>query len=289
MIQKSIPVVILLAVILLLSGCKGKNETLDHVSTDTLQSPDTSMQGRRLTFKECDAMVVGEGVRLRVSPDLKSEVVEKLHTGSLIRIIGPGDRKVSLGSYNECDPDGYLWYEVITASGERGWLYGEFIYHLRIPGQTESPAEFDDPELKMLSRVYMFNDQWYKMGYATAERTQIYRQPGVDPDTMCVEHILPFFYLEKEAVAYPWQFVANRKNRIDMFGLTKDKGYYQMLLDGLYSDFADAFRMLDQELQLTVARDYDDDDEPFRYTLRVRLSNGTATATPADPGKEYLP
>jgi hypothetical protein len=135
----------------------------------------------------------------------------------------------------------------------------------------------------------MFNNQWYKLGYATAERSQIYKQPEVSNDTLCVEHILPFFYLEKEALAYPWQFVANRKNRIDMFDVTKDRGFYQMVLDGLYSDIPDAFRMLDQEFQLTMARDYDDDDEPFRYTLRVRLVNGSVTATPADPGKEYLP
>lgn len=287
--MKGIPVLIILTVMLLISGCKGKNESLDPAAGDTLQVRDTSMQGQKLMFKDCDAMVVGEGVRLRTAPDLKADVVEKLHTGSLLRIVGPGDKKVSLSSYNACDPDGYLWYEVITASGERGWLYGEFIYQLLIPGKNVSPAEFDDPDLKMLSRVYMFNDKWYKLGYATADRTQIYRQQGVPADTVCVEYTLPFFYNEQEAVAFPWQFVHNRRNRIDMFDLTKDRGFYQMVLDGLYSDFTDAFRMLDHELQVTMARDYDDGDEPFRYTLRIRFANGAFTATPADPGKEYLP
>ncbi len=278
-------IIIFTFIVLLFTGCRQKQEKISQDNDSILDQNDTLPLSRNLVFMDFNAVSVGEGVRLRIAPDIKAEVVDKLNTGSLLKIIRKNNIKVSMGQVNECDPDGYFWYEVIASDGNRGWIYGEFIYKLIIPGRKHEMI--NDLTSELLKKSFNFSGKNFKMSFAEAERTMVY-QGTYKVDTMCVVYQMPLFYNDQEGVVYPLQYFRNRKNRIDMDGLTTDKGYYQMLLDGRYDDFIDAFRMTDNELQLTIARDFFDDD-PFRYTLIIKYESGIFTATPADPGKEFLP
>jgi hypothetical protein len=265
-------------------GCKQKNESL-HENADTLAGAALAHDSaRRLVYQDCNAIVVGEGVRLRSEPDTKADVVEKLNTGTLLKIIRSGDKKVVMGKGDQCNPDGFFWYEVIESGGKKGWIYGEFIYRLIIKGRNDE--NLDDLQAKLFSRQYMFREQWYGLGYAVATRPAKYDE---EEDTVCVDYVIPFFYNEKEGVVYPFKFMPNKKNKVLMYDLTKEKGYFQFAWGSYHDDYLWGYRMLDDELQLTMAREIDFDEEPFLYTLIIRQGTGIFTATPADPGKEYLP
>ncbi len=266
-----------------LISCRHKNESLQPVADTSQTFADTIQPGRKLAFRECNALVVGEGVRLRSAPDITSEVVEKLNTGALLRIIRSGDSKVLLGPHDPCNPDGFSWCEVIGSGGERGWIYGEFIFRLVIKGRNDSLL--DNLQLKLFKRHYKFNEQWYRMGFATALRSAVFPKG----DTACVRYLIPFMYLEQEGIAYPLKFFPNKKNIVNMATLTKEQGYFQFTRGGLHDDSLDAYRMLDDELQLTLARQSDPEEDPFRYTLVMKPATGFFSVIPTDPGREYLP
>ncbi|MFO7723312.1 MAG: SH3 domain-containing protein [Bacteroidales bacterium] len=269
---------------LLIVGCKQKNESL-QLNSDTLTGSALAHDSaRRLVYQDCNAIVVGEGVRLRSAPDTKADVVEKLNTGALLKIIRSGEKKVILGKGDQCNPDGFYWYEVLESGGKKGWIYGEFIYRLIIKGRNDE--NLDDLQAKLFSRQYMFGEQWYGLGYAVASRAVKYEE---ETDTVCVDFVMPFFYHEKEGVVYPFKFIPNNKNKIIMSDLTKEKGYFQFAWGSYNDDYLWGYRMIDDELQLTLARESDFEEDPLLYTLRVRPGTGLFTATPADSGKEYLP
>jgi hypothetical protein len=277
-------VVFILLAVIVLFGCRQKNESL-HENQDSLNGNGLANDSaRRLVYQDCNAIVVGEGVRLRAQPDTKGEVIEKLNTGTLLKIIRSGDKKVIMGKSDQCNPDGFYWYEVLESGGKRGWIYGEFIYRLIIKGRNDE--NLDDLQTKLFSRQYMYKTQWYGLGYAVATRPVKYDQ---EEDTVCVDYVMPFLFADKEGVVYPFKFIPNKKNKILMPDLTREKGYFQFAWGSYYDDYLWGYRMIDDELQLTLARELDFEDEPFLYTLRIQQGTGIFTATPADPGKEYIP
>lgn len=283
--MKQLPFLIFLAMISF--ACKQKNESLTPAQ-DTLNVLADSIKGRKLVFQDCNAIVVGEGVRLRSAPDVKAEVVEKLNTGTLLKIIKRGDKKVHLGQLNVCDADGFYWFEVMESGGKRGWIYGEFLYELVIRGRNDDILEETDH--KLMGKTFRFNDKIYRVGYANAVRTGIVEQVGAANDTICIEYLMPFLYQESEGQVYPLKFSPNKRNRFPMTSLTRDMAYFQLSIGGRFDDYLDAFRMAENELQLTIARDMEEEGEdPFLYTLLIKAATGHFTATPADPGKEYIP
>lgn len=269
--------------ILLLISCRQKHESLDPDADSLLVVPDSVDMLRKLVFQDCNAIVVGEGVRLRSAPDTKAEVVEKLNTGTLLKIIKPGDKRVLLGAPDNCNPDGYFWYEVIEAGGKRGWIYGEFIYHLMIKGRNDD--ELDPVQRRLFAASFSFNSDDFSFGYARSGlRTAQYE----DGDHKCLSYLMPFLYSNSGGTVHPLKFTANRNNNIHMPDLTKEKGYFRFTVGGILDDQLIGYRMYSDFLQLTLSRDMDD-DEPYLYTLNLKPSSGVFTATPADPGKEYFP
>jgi hypothetical protein len=284
--MKQLPFLIFL--VLISFACKQKNESLTPAQ-DTLNVPAEPIGGRKLVFQDCNAIIVGEGVRLRTSPDVKAEVVEKLNTGILLKIIKRGDKKVHLGQLNVCDPDGFYWYEVMEAGGKRGWVYGEFLYELVIRGRNDDIL--DETDQILMRSKFTFNDKLYGVGYANAVRTGIVEQVGAPNDTTCIEYLMPFLYQENEGQVYPLRFITNKRNRFPMTSLTRDMAYFQYSIGGRFDDYPDVFRMTDNELQITMVRDLEEEEEEdlFIYTLRIKAATGYFTATPADSGKEYRP
>lgn len=270
---------------LLLMSCRQKNETL-HPGADSLSAgADSLALNRKLVFLDCNAMVVGEGVRMRETPDTRAEVVEKLNTGVLLKIIRTGDKKVLMGNPERCNPDGHFWYEVMESGGKKGWIYGEFLYPLIIKGRNDQ--ELHAGLQSMTSRKYMFGEQWYQIGFAASGYRQFITPVN---DTLCVDYIMPFLYADNEGVTYPLRFLPNKKNRIHMEDLTKDMGYLRFTNGGRFDDKVSAFRMLEDELQITIERELAVDGvEPFPYTLCIKAADGYFYATPSDPGKVFLP
>jgi len=283
--------VMVILALLLAPGCSRRHESPETTTDTTATSLDSLAISQGLTYRDCDAVVVGEGVRLRTAPGVRSEVIDNLHTGVLLRIVGTSERKDILDKYHVCDPEGFHWFEVITSRGSRGWVYGEFVYELLHPGKVADLIPMMSPGLapKLINRQYMYQEKWYRMGFARAERTSVQQADDLPPDTLCVTFLFPYFYHDAEGVVYPWRFIPNRKNNIRMYGLVTDKKFFQFSTDGIYNDVPDSHHMAGDILQLTIARDDHHDDIPFRYTLLVRREGEHFTVTPADPGKEYLP
>lgn len=275
--------VLAIMAIILLAGCKQKHESLEDDADSLLIVADSIDMQRKLVFQDCNAIVVGEGVRLRSAPDTKAEVVEKLNTGRLLKIIKPGDKRVVLGTPDHCNPDGYFWYEVIEAGGNRGWIYGEFIYHLMIRGRND--AELDPVQRRLFAATFGFNDEDYNFGYARSGVRSVQYEDG---SPFCVSYLMPFLYRSNTGNVYPLKFTANRKNTLHMPDITKEKGYFRFAVGGALDDQLIAYRMEKDVLQLTLGRDIGE-DEQFIYTLNLRPSSGVFTATPADPGNEFLP
>ncbi len=273
-------------------GCRESQSSLTESSSDTTSTLSDSLRwSDGLVYRLSDAIIVGEGVRLRGKPDVAAPVIEKLHTGKLLRIIGRSDRKQTLGRLSLCDPAGYYWKEVVTSDGQTGWVYGEFVYELLHPGKMAEIMQYMSEGLapRFINRQYTYHNNGYRTGLARAKRTVVQKGLHGSYDTLCITFLFPYFYHDHEGEVYPWQFVANPRNPLAMIGLATDKGYLQWATNGLYRDQPDAFQMLDSELQLTVARDDFSGDVPYRYTLGIRKENNRFVVTPSDPGKEYLP
>jgi hypothetical protein len=278
-------------VLLLATGCGSKHESTETPADTTFTPLDSLTISQGLTYRDCDAVVVGEGVRLRSAPGVRSEVLDNLHTGVLLKIVGKSEQKESLERYNVCDPEGFHWYEVITSRGSKGWVYGEFVYELLHPGKVAEliPMMSHGLAPKLINRQYMYQEKWFRMGFARAKKTSVQQEEDLPPDTLCVTFLFPYFYHDAEGVVYPWRFVPNRKNDIRMYGLVTDKKFFQLSTDGVYNDMPDSHNMMGDILQLTIARDDHYDDDPFRYTLLVKKEGEHFIVTPADAGKEYLP
>lgn len=274
---------LILSLLLIIFGCRQKHESLEPESDTLTGGFDTTDLQRKLVFQDCNAIVVGEGVRLRSTSDTRSEVIEKLNTGTLLKIVKPGDRKVVLGKPDECNPDGYFWYEVIESGGKRGWIYGEFMYQLIVKGRND--GELDNVQKKILGAQFNFGAGQYSFGFASAGRRAVRYEDG---DPKCVEYLIPFLYLNAEGSVYPLKFVPNSKNQLYMPDLTKEKGYFRFTRDGAFDDKLIAYRMEKDILQLTLARDLGEED-PYLFTFNLKPAAGSINATPADSGKEFIP
>lgn len=71
------------------------------------------------------ASLIGEirvdGVKLRKNPETKSDVIRKLKSGLLVKILERSDKRYSISNMYE------YWYKVQLPDGEEGWMYGFYL------------------------------------------------------------------------------------------------------------------------------------------------------------------
>lgn len=64
------------------------------------------------------------GVRLRMAPDLRSEVIRKLEKGTQVEILEMGDTEMTIDYYTG------IWYRVALKGGVKGWVFGKYIDYI---------------------------------------------------------------------------------------------------------------------------------------------------------------
>jgi hypothetical protein len=263
--------------VILLSGCTHKNEKL-NVQNDSAASLDSSFLNRKLGFMDCNAVVVGEGVRLRTGPDAKAEVIEKLNTGVLVKIIRSGEKKVLMGGTGKCNPDGFVWYEVLESAGKRGWIYGEFIYPMVVKGRNDE--DLSENLKKWLDVKCPFGNLNYMTGLARSNYRFFIKPDG---DTLCLEYLLPFFWLPDQGTIFPFRFFQNKKNKVRMLDMTKEQNYFRFTMGGMFDDKLTGYKMTENIFQLSMNRELKVDGvEPFGYSLDIKQAEGYFSISPSD-------
>ncbi len=274
----------ILVILAALSSCRHKNENL-HNAKDSIQGSDTSLTNRKLGFMDCNAVIVGEGVRLRATPETKGEVLEKLNTGTLLKIIRAGDKKVLMGNPDQCNSDGFFWYEVMESGGKRGWVFGEFIYPLVISGRNDD--DLDSNLRKLMVRSFMFGEKWYQVGIARSGYRS-FVTPG--NDSLCVEYLMPFFWQKDQGTILPVKYFTNPRNKLRMVDLTREQNYFRFTVGGMFDDKLTGFRSEGEVLLWAMARELAiDGQEPFTYILEVKPAQSFFSVSPAAPGKALPP
>jgi hypothetical protein len=273
------------------TGCNRQNEqetaTRDQASADL----DTMAYLTGFDYRSADGVIVGEGVRLRSAPGLRSEVVDKVNTGMLVKYLRRSEHPVTIGAENPCHPDGNYWHEVITAHGRRGWVYGDFCYTILHPGRMSELMRYtaDGIAPKLINRQYHFDGTVYRLGFALAKQNAHQTSLTEQQDTVCAELLIPFFYLDTARMVFPWHYKPNPQNALKAPHLATDLRFFQMAYGAHLTDRPAAFKMTDRELLFSIARTDQALDEPVIYTLRVTLKNQHFSAAPLDPGKELHP
>ncbi|HRZ42003.1 MAG TPA: SH3 domain-containing protein [Bacteroidales bacterium] len=266
---------LVLITIFLLSACRHKNENLQN-KADSLKGADSALVNRKLGYMDCNAMIVGEGVRLRATPDTRGEVIEKLNTGVLLKIIRNGEKKVLMGDPDPCNTDGFYWYEVMEPGGKRGWIYGAFMYPLVIPGRNDENLQ--EPLRKLMAAQFPFKNGTYRIGLARSGYRSYVSPAG---DSLCVDYILPFFWLPDQGTGFPLRYVKSAKKNIRMLDLTKEQNYFRLTEGGVFDDKLTGFSARQNTLRLNMNRELQvDGTDPFTYTLEIKPGQGVFTITP---------
>lgn len=261
--------------LILVSACRHKNESL-HNPADSLKGADSALAGRKLGYMDCNAIVVGEGVRLRATPDTKGEVVEKLNTGVLLKIIRNDGKKVLMGNPDPCNADGFYWHEVMEPGGKRGWIYGAFIYPLVIAGRNDENLQ--EPLKKLMSAEFRFDNNSYRIGLARSGFRNYVSPAG---DSLCVDYLLPFFWLADQGTGFPLRYVRSAKKNVRMLDLTNEQNYFRFTEGGVFDDKLTSFSAQHNTLLFSMNRELQVDGvEPFAYTLEIKPGQGAFTITP---------
>lgn len=196
-----------------------------------------------------DAIIVGEGVRMRELPDLSAKILSILPRGKLVDLLDVTQERFRL---NESYEYGYHWFKVSVRGGHEGWVYGEYVYLITediLPPDWVSEAEsgiqikqsyidtyFGDKEI--LNRIYTRYELKYKLNLGIEPSYPISDADGLTGSTI---RALPFFYDIVEEKALP--FIAYENEPAKVPGLekleffcqrdhtwdTKDRGYWVRL------------------------------------------------------------
>lgn len=70
------------------------------------------------------ASINEKGVRLRLTPSLKGEVLASLSQGTLVQVVEMGEVELSIDDYTG------LWYRVVTPGKLQGWVYGKYLTYI---------------------------------------------------------------------------------------------------------------------------------------------------------------
>lgn len=249
---------------LLIFSCGNQHEDL-NTNRDTLKVDSNIVVDSiaDLRFDKCDGLVVGEGVRLRSEANLESEIVEKLSTGDIVRMLEVSKKRVAIGSGEDfCIKNGYFWYRVQTVNNNQGWIYGKFLYSiLKDPAKTVEYSDFL-PEF-INSRLSPPNSDWY-FGLAKDNSKPVMDENG---ESECGIDLIPFFYQKSGKKVKPVKFLGTPDDSITMKH-TSEKGWllFNMLInleDYIHTGFQEK-----GQIYLDLQREYEDYKEEFSLWIR---------------------
>jgi hypothetical protein len=149
-----------------------------------------------------DAIIVGEGVRMREFPDLSAKILAILNGGQMVDLLDVTQERFRL---NDSYQYGYHWFKVSVRGGHEGWVYGEYVYLVSediLPPDWVSEAEmgvrikqsyidyyFGDKDI--LTKIYTMYEVKYKLNLGVEPSYPISDADGLSGS---VVHAIPFFY-----------------------------------------------------------------------------------------------
>lgn len=161
---------------------------------------------------------VGDNVRLRAEADVKSEMIAELPNGLLLKIIKRTEKEFVLFKNNDsCDEYGHPWVEVETIDGQKGWIFGKFVYKIENL-KHEKINEFQ-------GRIFQFNGEDYRFGYGVD-----FSHPAMDDVGLsgCEDLGILFFYKEGEQQIRP---IMVKPNKLSSWRKLKEnsKGFWHFV------------------------------------------------------------
>lgn len=249
------------------SGCKQKGENIVLEESDTINNADTVIAPTRdLVFQDCNAIIVGEGVRLREAPNTNSEIIDNLSTGDLLKVVRTSDKKVLLQQDNRCNPYGFYWYEVITADRQRGWVYGEFVYQIVVK-RRNSKVLHKNAE-RLLGKNISYNNKKHYFGFA---RSGIRTVKDEIDTSFCVDFLFPFFYNDNDNRVKPLKYIDNDLNDHAKLFNTKMKNYLRFVQAPSIIDIIDDFRIKTNYIELSVRRNIENQE---KWIFKILIKPG---------------
>jgi len=164
-----------------------------------------------------------DGLPLRDEASQEARRVYKLREGQVLKVIGRGERKVLIGSYED------YWYRVLTDDGYQGWCFGYFLPVFQSAGDplTEAAAlKARDPLLEALLATRWrpeYFQEMYEQGRIDLERFSPDIGFFLDPQRRQAELALPGFrqrwdYREITSVGPSRYVIAGPELRVVMSG-----------------------------------------------------------------------
>ncbi len=100
-----------------------KNITAIRYSNTNLTTPPprSNMALEKPLFFPASGRITDDYLRLRKGPSLKDEVITLLRKGNLVTVINLSDSRETVGKNRD------YWYQVRTAKGQNGWVFGSFL------------------------------------------------------------------------------------------------------------------------------------------------------------------
>ncbi|OHD11127.1 MAG: hypothetical protein A2Y41_01665 [Spirochaetes bacterium GWB1_36_13] len=77
------------------------------------------------SFDKDTGVIAGNKVRMRSEPSLSGKILKELFIGEVVFILNQSEKTERIDKNRQFS---YYWYEVKTAEGKRGWIFGQFVY-----------------------------------------------------------------------------------------------------------------------------------------------------------------
>jgi hypothetical protein len=71
-------------------------------------------------------LIIGEGVRIRTQPTIKSKEISKVFGMRLVSIVEEGEKWDALGETDQCEQ--HTWVKVKWEGDSTGWVYGKYCF-----------------------------------------------------------------------------------------------------------------------------------------------------------------
>jgi hypothetical protein len=190
-----------------------------------------------------DAIIMGDGVRMREFPDLSAKILSIFQAGKLVDLLDVTQERFKL---NESYTYGYHWFKVSVREGHEGWVYGEYVYLLTediLPPdwvssdasgvqikQSYIDAYFGDKDI--MAKMFTVDGVKYKLNMGIEPSYPISDEQGLSGSII---HALPFFYDVMEEKGLPFIAYENKPGKVK--GLEKllffsQRGYTWLSKDG---------------------------------------------------------
>ncbi len=249
-----------IAFVLMILGCgnRGNHENMDQNGNEDQEELPLLDSVTELTYAQCNAIIVGEGVRIRSNPNLKAEITDKCVTGDLVRIVKSSDERMVIDKGGSpCDQYGYYWYEVITADGQKGWVYGKFVYNIITKGKrAEAYAKKMN---EMMDKSLLVNNEPWFIGFAHDNSYPVIGEQGLSG---CDDFYMVYLYQKQRKKVQPVKFMQEKDDGIIM-ETTRENNWMLFTQSEGFEDVIHAFHIESPNVFITIQRQYQEGDDFF--------------------------